>query len=365
MVNARGEGQCEAGLFRDQLDKLHPDATGRYAFKFYFADPLSMYSKHEVKVRVSHSSYYLIRDDGSIKPIEGDDDTCAGRTLRPVVLSTMGRTGSTAVMAILAQHANIVVAGGKPFEVEMGCYYAYALRTLVAPGDQAHSLRSDRITAVENRFHIGFNPYFEFAFSTVFRDAQELDRFLTTRVPRHLRRAFRNIILDYYEALATDQHIDHPVYFAEKSLPERDSRLGIRFMFPGTQEILLVRDLRDVICSATSSNGSSFSQALQDNVVAAEKLRDIQAENRSDVMFMRYEDFVLEHDRTIASMFRFLDLPPLMPDQKSLGQLFANHATSASPNASIGRWKTELTLQQQRKCDVLAPLLDQFGYETN
>ena len=73
-----------------------------------------------------------------------------------------------------------------------------------------------------------------------------LRRYLNSRVPGRIGAAFREIILDYYEEVAGDQAVDHPLYFAEKSLPERDARLGIRFMFPNTHEIVLIRDLRDV-----------------------------------------------------------------------------------------------------------------------
>jgi hypothetical protein len=363
LVNGRGVGQCEANIFRRELDQLHADATGRYVFKFYYANPLSMYSEQEIKVRVSHSSYYLIRDNGRIKPIESDLDDGSHRPSGPVILSTMGRTGSTAVMAVLAQHPNIVVAGGKPFEVEMGCYYAYALRTLLATGDHERSLRTDNITARENLFHIGFNPYFEVAFAKIFKHQGALDNFLAQRLPRRVGSAFRDIILDYYAAVAKDQDLDHPIYFAEKSLPERDSRLGIRFMFPAAREILLIRDLRDVVCSATSSNGGPFDRTLAATVAAAAKVQDILAENRKTVLFVKYEDFVLESRRIEEEMFRFLGLMSLTPDQRSMGELFANHATSASPAASIGRWKTDLTLDQKKQCDILAPLLDQFGYD--
>jgi hypothetical protein len=362
LVNDLGQGCCSANIFREQLDQLHPDATGRYVFKFYFSDPLDMYSQQEVKVRVSGSSYYLIQRDGPIKPVESDPDVGMSRPSGPIIVSTMGRTGSTAVMAVLAQHPNIVVAGAKPYEVEMGCYYAYALRTLVAAGDHTSSLRTDKITATENRFHIGFNPYFEHGFSSVFTDPQSLQKFRTERLPRRLGRAFRNVILDYYEEVAKDQGIDNPIYFAEKSLPERDSRLGIRFMFPGMREIALVRDPRDVVCSATSSNGRSFDQMLEDTVAAAQQMQSILNERRPSVMLMRYEDFMLEHDKTLAAMFRFLGLTLFTLDQQSMRELFGNHATSVSPAASIGRWKTDLTLEQQKKCDVFAPLLDQFGY---
>lgn len=245
----------------------------------------------------------------------------------------------------------------------MGCYYAYALRTLLATGDHTRSLRTDNITLADNRFHIGFNPYFEFGFSTVFKTPRTLGDFLTSRLPRRLGTTFRDIILDYYEEVAKDQGIENPMYFAEKTLPERDSRLGIRFMFPGTREIVLVRDFRDVICSAIRSNGSPFGRALEDTIAAAKQVDDIMAENRPGVLFVKYEDFVLEYERTVWTIFQFLGLAALTSGQQRMAELFMNHATSASPAASVGRWKRDLTFEQHKQCDILAPYLDRFGYD--
>ncbi|HET6307451.1 MAG TPA: hypothetical protein VFG12_09715, partial [Rhodopila sp.] len=44
IVNGREMGVCLADTFRQGLDELHPDATGHYAFRYYFVNPLSMYS---------------------------------------------------------------------------------------------------------------------------------------------------------------------------------------------------------------------------------------------------------------------------------------------------------------------------------
>jgi hypothetical protein len=274
----------------------------------------------------------------------------------------MGRTGSTAVMATLKQHPNIVVAGGRPYEVELGSYYAYALRTLLAAGDHERSLRTDEITAIANRFHIGFNPYFAPSFASVFKDPLTLERLMTKRLPGRLGRTFREIILDYYEEVAIDQGVERPIYFAEKSLPERDSRLGFRFMFPNLREIVLVRDLRDVVCSAASSNGLDFDPLVEATNSAARQMLAIAEEASANTITIKYEDFVLDKPATMSRLFTFLGLAPVIPDESSMGALFATHATSVTPAASLGRWKRDLTAEQQRKCEVFGKFLDHFGY---
>jgi hypothetical protein len=364
LVGEQGKGVAKADIFRAKLDQLDPNATGRYAFKFYFDNTLSMYEAQDVTVRVSNSSYRLLPKQRVIEAIKPDPTVSILRAGAPVLLTTMGRTGSTAVMAVLAQHPNIVVAGNRPFEVELGCYYAYALRTLVANGDHEKSINTDMITAAENRFHIGFNPYFRPNHAGVFKNPTVLDRFMSSRLPARLGGAFRDIILDYYEEVARDQGMGYPIYFAEKSLPEQDSRRGIRYMFPKIREILLIRDLRDVVCSATSSSGSAFDHVLEATKTADRHLRKIDAEKDDSMMILKYEDFVLDNAQVVAKLFRFLGLASIDSDQDGMDALFATHATSATPAASIGRWKRDLTTEQRKRCEAFNPFLEHFGYDT-
>ena len=353
----------KADIFRPKLDELDPDATGSYAFNVHFPNPLSMYQQQEVLVRVTGSSFYLTQDQSEIEAISPDSTVSVLRPVAPVLLTTMGRTGSTAVMASLAQHPNIVVAGTRPFEIELGCYYAYALRTHVANADHEKSLATDKITAGENKYQIGFNPYFRKGHGEVFKNPMVLNHFMTNRLPARLATAFREIILDYYEEVARDQAIDYPIFFAEKTLPERDSRLGIRYMFPKTKEILLIRDLRDVVCSARSSNGSAFDRVMDATKSAARNLQTIDAARNHSVMLLKYEDFVLDNARTVGRLFGYLGLAPIASDQDGMSTLFATHATSVTPAASIGRWKKDLTAEQRKRCEEFNPFLDQFGYE--
>jgi hypothetical protein len=362
IVNETGVGTCVADRFRQSLDALHPDATGRYEFRFYFAGPLSMFAEQNVKVRVSGTGYYLIRDRSVLSPIRGDDGDSTQRPFGPIVVSTMGRTGSTALMAVLNQHPNIVVAGRRPYEVELGSYYAYALRTFLAAGDHERSLRTDDITAVANRFHTGFNPYFANSFANVFKETRTLERFMTERLPARFGRTFRDIILDYYEEVAIDQNIERPIYFAEKSLPERDSRLGFRFIFPNIREIVLVRDLRDVVCSAVSSNRLAFARVVEDTAASARQMLAITGETSPNTITIRYEDFILDKPGTMSRLFAFLGLTTMMLNEEALTALFSDHGTSSTPIDSLGRWKRDLTGEQQGQFGVFDDFLRKFGY---
>jgi hypothetical protein len=363
LVNDVPIGWVEADTYRAGLAKLAPEATGRYEFRYYFADPLSPYRENKVSVRVSETRAPLTDGSKQIPAVSADPLAPRGRPSGPILVTTCGRTGSTVIMAELARHPNVVVAGDRPYEVELGCYYAYALRTLSASGDPVRSLSPDRITATENRYHIGFNPYFQQSNAKIFKDREHLGRFIAERVPPRLGRAFRDIILDFYQDVATDQGIEFPIYFAEKSLPERDSRLGIRYMFPNIREIVLVRDFRDIICSSMATKDANFEAIFKDVVAAAHMFRKILDAGTDGLMLLKYEDYVLDKQATLARLFGYLGLGIPGSGEGALRELFDVHATSKSAEASIGRWRRDLTPEQQARCKVFAPFLEGLGYE--
>lgn len=363
-VNGTECGSTEADQFRADLQTISAGATGRYAFRFYFPEPLSPYRRQQVLVRVDGSETPLPFAMSVLAAVERDPDDAIHRPHGPVLLSTMGRSGSTALMASLAHHPQIVVAGQRPFEIEMACYYAYALRTLIAAGDHERSLRPDQITASANLFQIGFNPYFEPSFRGIFRDPSRMDHFLTGVVPNRLGSAFKEIVLDFYEAVARDQNRKHPIYFAEKLLPEDDARIGARFIFPNAKEIALVRDVRDVICSFMQWGGFRFEVILEDITSSSNRLVQIKESSDDSVHFIRYEDFILRQQDTLAGIFRFLGISPISQVEESImAELFEVHATSRDPAASIGRWRKDLTNGQIRHCERFSAFLEAFGYE--
>jgi hypothetical protein len=79
-------------------------------------------------------------------------------------------------------------------------------------------------------------------------------------------------------------------------------------------------------------------------------------------MFLKYEDFVLDSEKTTDRIFRFCGLAPVRSDERGMNDLFVTHATSSTPAASIGRWKKDLNTEQLKRCEVLNPFLDYFGY---
>ena len=134
-------------------------------------------------------------------------------------------------------------------------------------------------------------------------------------------------------------------------------------MFPKIRELVLIRDLRDVVCSAKASSGAAFDRVMDAAKTTARQLMAIYAERDSSVLFLKYEDFVLDNVQIVANIFRFLGLAPVASHQESMHKLFATHGTSATPAASIGRWRSDLTAEQCKKCEDFNEFLEKFGYE--
>jgi len=189
----------------------------------------------------------------------------------------------------------------------MGCYYVYALRALTAAANHERSLRPDRITDVEQAYRLGFNLYLD---QFVFGSSPAVRQFLAGHIGPRVGEAFRGVILDYYETVARAQKRKYPLFFAEETLPETDARLGIRYIFRNTKEIVLVRDRRDMVCSLMKSGAVRCEQAVRNMAHAMRRCLDANAAADDSVLFLRYEDFVMEPQEMVAALFRFVGLAP-------------------------------------------------------
>jgi len=358
-VDGNGCGELAADQYRPGLEQAAPGANGRHAFSFYFPAPLSPYRRHMVELRCITTDLVLRQELPPLHPVAMPRADDLYRPHGPILVTSGGRSGSTAIMEALRTHPRVVVAGKPPYEVEMGCYYAHALRALTATADHARSLAPDRVTDMAHYYRLGFNPYLE-VFS--FGSWPALREFVSDNVAGRVGGAFRGIILDYYQGVARQQDKRMPAAFAEKTLPEPDSRFGIRHMFGNTREIVLVRDPRDVVASFMQHGHVPFEEALSDAASTTRRFLEIKAAADESVLFLRYEDFVLQPRETVAALFRFVGLAPVAYDEAEMGRLFGRHGTSRTPVESIGRWRRELTSQQQARFAAFAPALGGLGY---
>jgi hypothetical protein len=363
-LNNKEAGQFKTSLPRDGLGSVGLAPTGPYGFRYYFDPPLSPFHRFEVRIETECG---VILGPGQLK-LDASPARPATNIYRPrgaAILTTTGRTGSTLLMKVFAANPLIVVAARPPYEMKLVSYYAYLFRNMIARGDHIKSLTPENVTHASNRFQIGLNPYFEAGYRANFRAPDIFDRFVAEDLPTRVAPCLEGIVLDYYAAVAQDTGKPNPILFVEKVLGEIEVREGARYLFPGLKEIVQVRDPRDLYCSALAFD--RYSNVAEAQRMIAEYARDLLRYRRghdSSMHFLKYEDLVLDRAETLAQLYAFLGVPQAIKESTAgESELFGRHGTSASPEKSIGRWKTETSIDFSWMSGIMDDFIAAFGYE--
>ncbi len=358
------EGQEAGRIFADRprrdLAALGKYGDGAHGFVFTFPTPLSAFLDHRVTVSFLDGTPV----PGGERVLKGMEDTHwdAGQPA-PILVTAPGRSGTTYLMSCLAASPQIVVAELVPYEVRLLSYYAAAYGVLTAPADTDRSTHPDCLEG--DGFHIGFNPFTGAQYAHAFQRQATLRRFNEEWAPTRLGAAVADTVRQYYRLLAIDKEKSAVRFFAEKNNNlHRPTRLFVRRVFTGMREVVIVRDPRDVLCSHVAYFESSQDKAFLQLSHSCSQLTSIQAEAGPDICLIRYEDMIRGDAATYARLGSFLQAE-IAPVRKEAGEkMFAQHATSGSPEASIGRWRTDLPDALRAQCaETWGGFLSMFGYE--
>ena len=359
-VNGREVGRLAAALPRRDLAALGRYGSGAHGFQFTFPAPLSAHQTHRIRVTfadgglVPGGERVLERERGIASP---SDEPA------PILVTAPGRSGTTYLMSCLAASPQIAVAELVPYEVRLLSYYAAAYAVLTAPADTERSTHPDRLEG--DGFHIGFNPFSGPQYAHAFKDRAVLAQFNESWAPARLGEAVAEIVREYYRRLAQDKAKQDVRFFAEKNNNlHRPTRLFVRRVFPSMREVVIVRDPRDVLCSHMSYFESSQDKAFAQLSHSCRQLTNIRTHAPADMCIIRYEDMIGGDPATFSQLSGFLkaDVAPIGSDAGS--RIFAQHATSASPEASIGRWRTDLPAPLRAVCrEKWSGFLTLFGYD--
>ncbi len=339
----------------------------RYGFEHEFAPPLSLFHAHEVEVRFAASGDLLNGGGRTFRAMHAQVAPSRAR-LAPILLTAIGRSGTTYLMSRLREHPGIVVAPAYPFETKLLAYYSAAFRTLVSSADRKNSTEPRGMTLPSQRFYIGHNPFNAPNLFNACRKPDELATFFEETVPAAIAGTFRELLLGYYAIVERDQGKSEARYFAEKCGLDEVSRSGPELFFPDVREIVLVRDPRDVLCSwrsfwTTWNNDTNAAiAALRAQFGTLDQIRKQRSGQR---VVVRYEDLVQRPAEALGCIWNYLELDhPLVRDPDADGTMFERHATSRNAAASIGRWRTDLAEEEIAAANrAFRPLLEAFGYE--
>jgi Sulfotransferase family len=354
-VNGVEYASPRADILRDDLQQEF--GYGHHAFDYVFNPPLPLIRDHYVQLRYADTQQVIPNGELVLKAVALNGE----RLLQPILVTAPGRAGSTILMKRLAAHPSVSVAAVYPYETELLKYYSHAFEILTSPGDHERSGNPEGFVA--NQRFLGANPYNVPLFSAAFIDSARFETFHESIVPRAIAGAFRSIVNAFYVSLAADQDKKVPLFFAEKCQLAGKARWLARLLFDGSREIVLVRDVRDTICSYKSFWSHQTAEAVRLLKLSYDMLMAIRIEQRSDILFIRYEDMVEQEAEILQRIATFIGIRDFVAADEEQA-LFQQHGTSKTPLASIGRWKREMPAEEVKaSTKQFAPFLEMFGYE--
>jgi hypothetical protein len=294
--------------------------------------------------------------------------------LQPLMVTALGRTGSTMVTRLLGSHPDVVAY--RPFEYEprIASYWLDVLRELAEP---ASYLRQFTATGLRRP---GWWLGVEAATGRPLLDA-DLERWVGTSSLAQIAALCQSRIEAVYLRILEQQGRPRTRYFVEKYRPSPLATL-MRELYPESREVILVRDFRDMVASMFAYNekrgvqgfrrdrAASDTEYLREEVApAALALARTWHSRRSSAHLLRYEELVERPAEALAALFGYLEIDDSPGVVEAVlgrfdpGSSFATHGTSPAPEASIGRWRSDLDQELRRHCEALfAPALETFGY---
>lgn len=294
---------------------------------------------------------------------------------RPLILTTLGRTGSTWCVWMLQSHPAVVAHSPFENDARVGTYWTSVLQTLSDPTSYLRQVYPGDVT--ENDWWVGHQADIPSRLNDTTLGGWLAD----TRV-YELALSCRERIDSFYGFLS-EQQGKQARYFVEKFLPGQVAADLLRELYPGAAEIVLVRDLRDVFCSILAFNRKrgydAFGRELADSDDeyidsvrrSGEALLGHLRNDERKAHLIRYEDLIREPVATLEPLLSHLGLDPgAAPEMVERAAVSTaamdHHMTAPSAATSIGRWRTELDPDLADRCDaVLSPVIADLGYATD
>jgi hypothetical protein len=307
-------------------------------------------------------------------------------TLKPLIINSLGRSGTTWIMHLLAQHLKIATYKNYPYELPVIEHYVHNIlihNLFESYPDQIPYPELD----VNDLFKLNRHRMYhvkEEPLKRYFRKQQieELAYFCQEQIDKYIEQ-----ILNFQKRIG--EGLENPIYFAEKLInPSRDTEYLSRLiweLYPQGKEIILVRDFRDMFCSVLSFMkkrdlkicfGLDFQHAqTEEEYVKITKERinfiwDCWETRKHKAYLVRYEDLIEKPLPILKGIFEYLNLDH---DEATLQTILhkaslrnaemSDHITSSTVDASLGRWKKDLSPALQRLCnEAFQPALEAFGY---
>jgi len=362
-------GRVDAREYGQQLGIQDPPAVCGFSTELDFSLLPARFTL-QVRIAVGEAETLLFYS----LDIEQDIIALDPPLLKPLAVTTLGRTGSTWLIRLLGTHPEIV--SSSQAETRICSYWANVARALAQPKSYLRKL--DPLDLADRSWWMGGN-YLEPAAR---RASPEIEKLIGQDCTQRLLRVAADDIQRYY------CHLGHlagknACFFAEKFLPNFVPD-GISQILPGGKEIFLVRNWLDMLASILSyseKRGSShFGLSTANDLyryIASQKrsvrmLRESWQRRRAHAVLLRYEDLVLDPQIELARIFKELGvkaapevITQCLKSVENDSALSDSHRSAASPELSINRWKRDLSPGIQAfALEVFSEELRYFEYES-
>jgi hypothetical protein len=364
--------QVPLDVGRPRLAAAHPQANGRTAIGFATAQSaLALPPGFELEVRAVMESGLRV-PMASLRGVREPVATGFEAELQPLMVTTLGRTGSMALMRMLEAHPEVLVYRPYRYEQQVAGYWLDVLLTLSDPSSYMRQI------APAGNLE---NPLWWLGADRPpprLRDSA-LQRWLGSEALEQLARISQERIAAVYEQIATGADKPRARFFAEKhSL--RTAALGAE-LYPASRELFLVRDFRDMVASIMDFNrrrgvegfgraaASGDAEWIASMAGWATSLVRAWQRRRRQAHLVRYEDLVARPAETLAALLEHIEVESSAARIEEMqGTLatempeLAGHRTR-SASESIGRWRTDLPDELQEACSqAFGEALSVFGY---
>jgi Sulfotransferase family len=293
---------------------------------------------------------------------------------RALLVTSLGRTGTTLLMNVLSAHPAIVAYRIHPYEIFPARYWLHLLRVLAEPADHANSSHPSHFAQDIQR--IGHHPFNQ----PPITEHPDLGEFFGRSYVERLARFSLESIDGFYEALSRVEGKPDAQFYAEKFQPDHLPRIA-RELDPRTKELILVRDFRDLICSVFAFNkkrgtvdfGREQFSNDEDYVryigLHARRLAGAWRSRQETSKLVRYEELATRPQETLTELLAYVGVDRSPETVDSLVRAafddphLDGHRTSGTVEESIGRWQRELPRRLRRVVhEELDPPLAELGY---
>jgi hypothetical protein len=300
----------------------------------------------------------------------------AAPRLSPLMVTSLGRTGTTWLMRLLSKHPELVLNETYPFEERP---HRYWMHWFLIMGEPANHRESSKTTGfIAQQWSVGANPFFT---PRLAKEDPALAQQLAGEHVVGLAAFAHQAAETYYVSCMARYGRPNAKFFVEKHLPDLISPL-VWELYPGAKEIFLVRDPRDMLCSmlafnakrGTSDFGRDRAETDADFVrQLAMGVAGLQAHweaRREQAHLVRYEDLLTKPQDVLRETFDYVGIDSsataveqVLREASERDAALSFHMTSRDPAASIGRWQRDLPEDVKALCsEEFGPALAEFGY---